>query len=125
MTAGVVVLLVDRRDQRTSGFHRHAPQPLVKLAVGQVLKQPQALSLLAKGQAAAVGLSFGESPRLRVAVRCVDADTGEKLRAYFQSKAMTDATRVTGEGEWATFDAPADPQNGVQPLRQFLDDAGK
>jgi hypothetical protein len=103
---------------------RWAAKPLVKFAAG-AMKRPELLSLVAKAQAAVVGLSVGESPRVRLFVRCTDADTGEKLRAYFKSKATTDATRTGGAGEWAMFDAPADPQNALAPLRPFLDDMGK
>ena len=103
---------------------RWAEKPFVKLAArGQ--KHSEWLPVIARGQAAVAGLSFGEQPRLRVFVRCVDGDTGEKLRAYFQSKAADEAIRTGGAGEWAMFDAPADPRNGLQTVRQWLDDAGK
>ncbi|MDB5311642.1 MAG: hypothetical protein JWO38_5844 [Gemmataceae bacterium] len=82
------------------------------------------LAVLNKGQAAVAGLTF-DPPRLRVFVRCSDADTGEKVRAYFAKKATGDGVRVGGAGEWAMLDTPGDPQTGFAALKGFLDDAGK
>jgi hypothetical protein len=99
---------------------RWATKPVV-----QQFGKKEWLPVLARGQAAVVGLSFDDPPRMRVFVRCTDAETGEQLRAYFQAQATAEATRTGGAGEWALFDAPFDPQNGVRPLRQMLEGAGR
>lgn len=100
---------------------RWADKPAVKLAVG-VAGKKEWLPVLAGGRAAVAGLSLGESPRLRLHARTADADTGERLRAYFRAKAPGE---VGGAGEWATLDAPFDPAAGLGPFRKLLDDAGR
>ncbi len=102
---------------------RWADKPLVKLAISQFGKK-EWLSVLEKGRAAAIGLTFDDPPRLRVFVRCGDTDSGEKLRAYFQTKAPGDATRFGGTGDWATLDTPV-ASGGLATLKGFLDDVGK
>jgi hypothetical protein len=103
---------------------RWAARPAVKLLVGEMMKKPDWLPILAKGRAAVAGLSFDDPPRLRVFVRCAEAGTGEQLRAYFRARA-DEGTRTGGAGEWALFDTPLDPRNGVRPLRQMLEEAGR
>src|SRR5206468_2592347 len=44
------------------------------------------LDVLAKGRAAAVGVTLGDPPRLHVAVKCADIGSAEHLRAYFAAK---------------------------------------
>ena len=101
---------------------RWAEKPLVSNLLPALAGKKDWLPVLKQGQAAVAGLSLGDSPRLRLFVRGVDADTGEKLRAYFKSKAASDAVRTGGAGEWAMYDAPAD---GFGALRQMLEDVGK
>ncbi|MBX9583404.1 MAG: zinc-ribbon domain-containing protein [Gemmataceae bacterium] len=98
---------------------RWADKPAVRVAVGRWLP------ILGKGRAAVAGLSLGESPRVRLAVRAADADAAARLRADFRSRATGEGTSAGGDGEWASFDAPFDPAVGVGPLRRLLDDAGK
>lgn len=93
----------------------------VQLLVGEVAKKREWLPLVAKGQAVVAGLSFGETPRARLFVRAADADTGAKLRDYFKGKATTDEVRHGGAGEWALFDAPFDPANGIAALRGLIE----
>jgi hypothetical protein len=81
------------------------------------------LPVLEKGQAAVAGLSFDAPPRVRAFVRCADGATGEALRAYFQRKATAEGARTGGAGEWAMFDTPFDPREGLRPLREMLEDA--
>ncbi|MBX9625849.1 MAG: zinc-ribbon domain-containing protein [Gemmataceae bacterium] len=100
---------------------RWADKPAVKLAVG-VAGRKELLPVLAGGRAAVAGLSPGDPPRLRLHVRTADAATGERLRAYFRSKAPGE---VGGAGDWANLDAPFDPAAGLGPFRPLLDDAGK
>jgi hypothetical protein len=103
---------------------RWGEKKAVQLLLGQAGKK-EWLPALAKGQAAVVGLSVADPPRLRVFVRAADADTGERLRAYFAKKATGDGVRTGGAGEWAMLDAPADPRDGFATLKDFLADAGK
>jgi hypothetical protein len=93
----------------------------VQLLVGEVMKKREWLQLMAKGQAAVAGLSFDEPPRARLFVRAADADTGAKLRDHFKGKATGDDVRHGGAGEWALFDAPFDPANGLAALRGLLE----
>ncbi|HJZ59212.1 MAG TPA: hypothetical protein VKE74_29980 [Gemmataceae bacterium] len=102
---------------------RWAEKPLVR-ALALQAGGKNWLPALARVQAGVVGLSFGEQPRAHLFVRCVDNTAGEKLRAYFQTKA-TDGVQTGGAGEWVLFNPPFDPQTGVQTLKQFLDDAAK
>ena len=81
--------------------------------------------MLAKGRAAAVGVTFSSPPRVRAAVRCSDTATAEKLRAYFKEKASAPGAISSGNGEWATIDTPTDPRAVVAPLKGFLDDAAR
>jgi hypothetical protein len=96
---------------------------LLRLALGTDANLKGLLPVLAKGQAAVAGLSFGDPPRLRAFVRCADGATGEVLRAYFQRKATADGARTGGAGEWALFDTPFDPRDGLRPLREMLEEA--
>ena len=96
----------------------------VKFLVGQFGKK-EWLPALAKGRAAVAGLTFADAPRLRVFVRGADTAVGEHLRAYFAKKSTGDGVRTGGAGEWALFDAPADPQTGFAAVKGFLDNAGK
>lgn len=98
-------------------------KPLVKLAA-EWSGGKQWLPVLAKGQAAVAGLSFGIAPRARLFVRCVDEPTGAALRDYFQTKAKPDV-HTGGGGEWAMYDAPFDPQTGLQAIKAMLNDAAK
>jgi hypothetical protein len=100
-----------------------ADKPLVKLAADWAGAK-NVLPLLAKSQAGVAGLSFGESPRTRVFVRCVDEPTGAQLRMYFESKTGPNG-HTGGAGEWALYDAPLDPQAGVPQVKQFLADAAR
>jgi hypothetical protein len=100
-----------------------AENPLVRLVVLAEPNLKGLLPVLAKGQAAVAGLSFDDPPRLRAFVRCADGATGETLRAYFQQKATADGARTGGAGEWAMFDTPFDPREGVRPLREMLENA--
>ena len=70
-------------------------------------------------------MGCADPPRLRAFVRCTDEETGGRLRAYFQARATAEGTRTGGAGEWALFDAPFDPENGVRALRQMLEGAGR
>lgn len=81
-------------------------------------------ALLKHGRAGVAYLTFGEKPRLGLAVQCADAATGEQLRAYFQGHTTADAS-TGGADTWATFTAAVDPRSGVALLKRFLDDAGK
>jgi hypothetical protein len=101
-----------------------AEKDVVQFLVKKLLNQPQLMPVLAKGEAVAAGLSFGEQPRARVYVRATDESTGKKLRAYFQEK-VTDGATTGGAGRSALFDAPFDPRAGAGTLRRFLDDLGK
>jgi hypothetical protein len=101
-----------------------AGKQLLTGALAQADQTKALVPLLAKGEAAAVGLSFGDPPRARVYVRVTDEPTGERLRAYFQRKAG-DGAVVGGAGRSALYDAPFDPRSGPGPLRGFLEDAGK
>lgn len=98
---------------------------LLRLAAGGSPMVKGFVPLLAKGQAGVAGVSLGESPRLRAFVRCTDADTGEKLRGYFSRKATATDARTGGAGEWAMFDTPFDPREGLRPLREMLEDAAR
>lgn len=98
-----------------------AEKPLVKL-VSEWAGEKQWLPVVSKGQAAVVGLSFGDTPRVRLFVRCVDDPTGAALRDYFQTKAKPDV-HTGGGGEWAMYDAPFDPQTGLQSIKTMLSDA--
>jgi hypothetical protein len=102
---------------------RWGENPLIRFAAFPEPGVRGLLPLLAKGQAAVAGLSFDDPPRLRAFVRAADAETGEQLRAYFRRKATADAARTGGAGEWAMFDTPFDPRDGVRPLREMLGDA--
>jgi hypothetical protein len=100
-------------------------KPLVKLAAGSKQVQPW-LPVLKEGRGGLVAIRFGESPRLRLFVRCADDATGERVRAYFQARAaeMESAT-AGGGGAFALFDAPFDPTTTGLLLRRMLDDAKK
>jgi hypothetical protein len=104
---------------------RWAEKPLIQLAFGQLGKN-EWRSLLAKGRAAAVALSFDDPPRLRLFVKAADEATAEQIRAYFAKKAATD-DKVShgGAGEFARLDMPIDPAATFATLRQMLSDAGK
>lgn len=101
-----------------------ADKPVVKLVVERLLNRPRLLPLLAKGEAVAAGLSFGDPPRARVYVRTTDAVSAEQVRMYFQGKAGPGAM-VGGSERMAFYDAPFDPRAGTGPLRRFLEDARK
>ena len=103
---------------------RWADKPLVKFAISQFGKRDW-LPVLEKGRAAAVGLTFDDPPRLRLFIRCGDTDTGEKLRAYFQTKASGNGTHLGGTGDWATLDTPVASGGSLSMLKGFLDDVGK
>ena len=104
---------------------RWATNPLLAAAGGTVPGLKAVLPVLAKGQAVVGGVSLGDPPRLRTFVRGVDADTGDKLRAYFARKATATDARTDGGGEWAMFDTPFDPREGLRPLREMLEDAAR
>jgi hypothetical protein len=80
------------------------------------------LPILAKGRALAAGMSLAEEPRLRLSVRCRDADTATQLRGYFQRKVTEPGTRYGGEGDWAMFDTPVDPLQASRKLKGLLND---
>jgi hypothetical protein len=103
---------------------RWADKPAVRLAVGR-FGRPEWLPALGQGRAAVAGLSLGEEPQVRLSVRCADAPTGDRLAAYFRSKATGEGARAGGDGEWASFDAPFDPSAGFGPFRRMLDEAGR
>lgn len=86
---------------------------------------PDGIAVLAKGRAAAVGVTFSSPPRLRVAVRCSDTETAEKLRAYVKEKVTAQSATTDGAGEWVTIDTPTDPQAVLTPLKDFLEDAAR
>jgi hypothetical protein len=100
-------------------------KPLVKLAAGSKQVQPW-LPVLKGGRGGLVAICFGESPRLRLFVRCASDATGARVRSYFQARAaeMESAT-AGGGGSFALFDAPFDPTTTGQLLRRMLDDAKK
>ena len=62
---------------------------------------------------------------LRLAVRCDNTESAEKLRAYFQGKPTNAGATQGGIGEWATLEIPADPQAAFQSIKGMLDDAGR
>jgi hypothetical protein len=71
-------------------------------------------------------LSFGEQPRLRLFVRTADTATAERVRVYFQARAIeTESATAGGDGVFALFDAPFDPATGRSTLQRFLSDATK
>lgn len=83
------------------------------------------LDTLAKGRAAAIGVTLGGQPRLHVAVQCADADTTDRLRAYFREQATGPAPAAGGDGDWATLDTAADPREWFTTLKRVLGDAVK
>jgi hypothetical protein len=83
------------------------------------------LARLEQGRAAALGLTIGDSPRLRVFIRCGDTTSGDKLRAYFRAKVTAEGTQHGGAGDTATFDTPASPQTIAATVKGLLEDAGK
>jgi hypothetical protein len=98
-------------------------KPLVKLAAQSKDVKPW-LPVLKEGRGGLVAVRIGESPRLRLFVRCADDATGERVRSYFQTRAgeMESAT-AGGGGSFALFDAPFDPAKTGPLLRRMLDDA--
>jgi hypothetical protein len=86
---------------------------------------PDRLAVVAKGRAAAIGVTLGDPPRVRVAVRCADAGSAEHLRAYFAAKATAPGANHDGAGEWATLDLPANPANGFKAVKDMLNDTWK
>lgn len=102
-----------------------ADNPVLRLGAGFDANLKAVLPVLAKGKAAVAGLSFGDPPRLRVFARGIDEATGEQVRAYFRRTATAEGARTGGAGEWAMYDAPYDPRDGLRPLRTMLDDAQK
>jgi predicted Zn finger-like uncharacterized protein len=102
---------------------RWAEKPVVGFVVKQLLKRERLLPVLAKGEAAAVGLSFGDPPRARLYVRTTDEPSRELLQEYFRK---ADATAVVGgAGRVALYDAAFDPRAGVGPVRRFAEEVGK
>jgi hypothetical protein len=78
-----------------------ADKPALKLG----LKKDQ-LERLARGRAAAVGVSLEPDPVLRVAVRAKDAATADEARGVLRER----LGGAGGEGEWATAETPLDPK---------------
>src|SRR5262249_57306613 len=91
---------------------RWAEKPLVR-ALALQAGGKNWLPALARVQAGVVGLSFGEQPRAHLFVRCVDNTAGEKLRAYFQTKA-TDGVQTGGARERGRFYTPPSPPTPSQ-----------
>ena len=98
---------------------RWSEKPLLKLV------KKEWLPLLAKGRAATVSASFASEAKLRVAVRCVNAETSDKLFAYFKGKATGERSLSSAAGDWAKLELTADPQELFATLKGFLDDAGR
>ena len=86
--------------------------------------QTERFPLLAKSRAAGIGLSFGESPRLSIALQCDTPETGEKLRTYFKGKATGEHSTSGGAADWATLELAAEPKDIFTTVKAFLDDAG-
>ena len=85
----------------------------------------EGIDVLANGRAGIVAVTLADRPRLRLAVRCDNTESSEKLRAYFQGKASAAGSSFGGAGEWATFEMPADPQDALAVIKGILDDAGR
>lgn len=98
-----------------------AQKPLVKLAA-QSKDVKGWLPVLKEGRGGLAAIRFGESPRLRLFVRCADDATGERVRAYFQARAVEmESATAGGGGSFALFDAPFDPATAGPLLRRMLD----
>jgi hypothetical protein len=71
-----------------------------------------------------VAISLGEEPRLNLIVRTRDAETGQRVRTYFQARAAEiPGASSGGMGADAHFEAPFDPATGWNTLQRFLEDA--
>jgi hypothetical protein len=81
--------------------------------------------VLAKGRSAALGLSFGESPSLHIAVQCDSSENGDKLRTYFKGKATGEHSQAGGADDWATLDLAVDPKTAFSTIKGFFDDAAR
>jgi hypothetical protein len=101
-------------------------KPLVRMVIGEALRKPEWLPVLARGRALAAALSLNDPPRLRLFILAADAPTGDRLRAYFQARtgAMEGAT-TGGAGELAFFETPIDPATTFATLRDMLSEAVK
>src|SRR5207244_2282045 len=77
----------------------------------------EGIDVLAKGRAGVVAATLADPPRLRLAVRCDNTESAEKLRAYFQGKPTNAGATHGGIGEWATLEIPADPQAAFQSIK--------
>jgi hypothetical protein len=90
-------------------------KPLVKLLGKDVLGD------FAKWNAFAVGLEFGDDPRLSLAVKAADPATAEQLRTRFKAQATGEKSRSGGDGDWATLEKPVDPLDFTKDLKAILD----
>jgi hypothetical protein len=90
----------------------------VKLVVGQVLKRPEWLPVLARGRAVVAAISIGDEPRLRLFVKAVDDATAQRARDFF--KTLDPKATTGGEGSAAQYDAPIDPATAYATLQQLL-----
>jgi hypothetical protein len=73
-------------------------------------KVRERLALLGKGRQTVVGISLEPEPRLRLAVRTADVETGKRLREYFSEKLAGGKAEIGGEGDWAEVSAEFDPK---------------
>jgi hypothetical protein len=104
---------------------RWADRAGVKLLVGQLLKRPGWLKVIAQGRAGTAAVTLGDDPRLWVFVRAADAETGRQARDYFKGVAAAGGkARVGGAGELASYDAPVDPADAFAALQRLIGDAG-
>lgn len=84
------------------------------------------LSGLSSFRGGVLALRFAEQPRVRLFVRTADTAVAERVRAYFQARAVeTESATAGGGGVFALFDAPFDPATGRNMLQRFLTDAAK
>jgi hypothetical protein len=102
---------------------RWAAKGGVKLVVGEVLKRPEWLAVLARGRAGMAALSLGDEPRLKLYVKTADDATGQRARDFF--KTLDPKATTSGAGADAQYDAPIDPATAYATLQQLFSAAKK
>jgi hypothetical protein len=102
---------------------RWAEKPAVQLAA-KLLNKTESLPVLANGRAAAVGLAFGDAPKLRVFLRTSGDEPGGRVREYFQRRAG-DGAWTGGANDWALVEWPLDAADPLGRVKSIVEDAGK